>query len=195
MATFFDVALLSKFSIIFTFLLVFAIVFALLEFLKIFGANKGLHAIIAFSVAMLMIFSKSAVQIVNMTVPWFMIFLIIAVFGLVGYKLFAGPDVDLSILHQTTGLRTFVIIIVSVVFIVALGVVFGQNIGPYLEGRSNTTGTTGGEVIDGETASTATGSFTENLTATLFHPKVVGMLVILLIALFAVLFLSFKVEN
>ncbi len=195
MATFIDMTLLGNFSIIFTFLLVFAIVFALLEFLKIFGENKGIHAIIALCAAMLMLFSKSAVQVVNLTVPWFMIFLIIAVFGLVGYKLFVGPEADLSILHQTTGLRTFVIVIVSIVFIVALGIVFGQNIGPYLRERANATATADVELAEGEVASTATGSFTENLTATLFHPKIVGMLVILLIALFAILFLSFKVEN
>ncbi len=188
-----DVALLSNFSLVFTFLLVFAIIFALLEFLKIFGENKPIHAIIALSAGLLTLFSKSVVQVVNNVVPWFMVLLIIAVFGIVGYRLFAGPDVNMGeMLKESVALRTWIIVVVAVVFIIALSMVFGQNIGPYLRGQKNATT---GEVIDGEITDTATGSFAENLTATLFHPKVVGMVFILLIALFSILFLAGKQEG
>ncbi len=189
MATFFDIALLSNFSIIFTFLIVFAIVFAMLEFLKIFGDNKPIHAVIALSAAMVMIFSKGAVEVINFMVPWFMILVIVATFGIIGYKLFAGPGADLSILHQGTSLRSWVIAIVAIIFLIALAQTFGQDIGPYL-GEPNVTQK---EALDpGAVPSTATESFAENLTATLFHPRVLALVVIILIATFAIVFLAQK---
>ena len=56
MATFLDIGLAQHFSVVFTILLVFVIVFAVLEKSKILGGNKGLHSLIALSLAMLMLF-------------------------------------------------------------------------------------------------------------------------------------------
>jgi hypothetical protein len=193
MATFFDISLLGHFSIIFTFLLVFALVYAMLTYLKLFGDNKPIHAIVALSAALLMIFSQRAVMLVTTMVPWFMILLIVGIFGIIGYKLFAGPDVDLSVLHGSPGLRSWVIAAITVVFIIALSQQFGQDIGPYL-GQDNASQQEA-ELEPGETASTATGTFTENLTATLFHPKILGMIVLILVATFSVLFLAQKVQG
>jgi len=192
MATFFDVALLENFSVIFTFLLVFAIVYAILEFAKILGENKGIHAIIALSVAMIMLVSKSALEVINFTIPWFIILFIVAIFGIVGYKLFVGSDVDMGeMLKHSGALRTWIIVIVVVIFIGALAKVYGQNIGPYLGSQPDVTS---GEISEDGEPSTATGSFTENLSATLFHPKVLGMIFILLIATFTITFLAGRQE-
>jgi len=192
MATFFDISLLSHFSIIFTFLLVFALIYALMEFLKIFGENKSIHAIVALSAAMLMIFSQKAVALVTGMVPWFMISFILGIFGIIGYKLFAGPDVDLSILHAGTGLRGWIMAVVAIIFVIALSQTFGQDIGPYL-GQDNASQQEA-TLEPGETASTATGSFSENLTATIFHPKMLGLIVIILLGTFAVVFLTQKAQ-
>jgi len=192
MATFLDIVLLEEFSIVFTFLLVFAIMYAVLEFAKILGDNKGIHAVIALSVAVLMLISKSVLEVVNFTIPWFVILFIFSIFGIIAYKLFSGPDVDMSnMIKDNPVFRNIIIFAVIIIFIAGLGKVFGQNIGPYLgQQEQNTTVTENGEI-----PSTSTGSFSENLTATLFHPKILGMVLILLVGTFTIAFLAGRVQK
>lgn len=190
MATFIDLFLLERFSIIFTFLLVFAVMYAVLEFAKVLGDNKGIHAIIALAVSVLMLISKSALEVVNFTIPWFVILFIMSVFGIIGYKLFAGSDADMgAMLKDSPGFRNLVLIIVLVIFLFGIGRVFGQNVGPYLA-QENTTQSVDADGIP----STSTGDFSENLTATLFHPKVLGMILILLVATVTIALLAGKVQ-
>jgi len=187
MATFFDITLLENFSLIFTFLLVFAIIYALLEMFKLLGDNKGIHAIVAISVALIMLISKNALQVINLAIPWFVILFVIAIFALIGYKLFNPGDIS-EVLKGNRTLTIWVVVIAAVIFIGALSQVYGQTIGPYLGGENTT------ESVSDGTGSTATGEFSQNLTATFFHPKVLGLIIIMLIAVFTVFFLARGME-
>ena len=61
MATFLDIGLIENFGVIFVILLVFLILFGLLEYMKAFGeGRRGLHALIALVVALLFLVSKVA---------------------------------------------------------------------------------------------------------------------------------------
>ena len=74
MATFLDIGILENFSIVFVFLLIFTIVYAILEYSSPFGkGKKGLHGIISLAVAFLIIISKPAVLLVTYLTPWFIV--------------------------------------------------------------------------------------------------------------------------
>ena len=93
MATFLDIGLLEHFGVIFVILLVFLIVFALLEYIKPFGEEKkGLHAIIALVVALLFLVSKIATNMVKMMVPWFMVLAIFLFFTMFLIRMFAVKE-------------------------------------------------------------------------------------------------------
>ena len=72
MATIFDLALLEEFSAVFTIILVYVIIYGVLEvggFLK----NKGLNAIIALAIALLVALSSTFTTVLTQMTPWFVI--------------------------------------------------------------------------------------------------------------------------
>ena len=69
MASILDIGLLNTFSPIFTFILLFALIYAILEFAKIFGENKNIHGLIAFVVALIASLSKGVVATITLMVP------------------------------------------------------------------------------------------------------------------------------
>ena len=76
MATLLDLGLLRYFSVIFSFILVWALVFALLQKTKILGDKAGLNVLLAVAVAFLVSLSDNVVQIINFMIPWFTIAII-----------------------------------------------------------------------------------------------------------------------
>jgi hypothetical protein len=187
MATFLDVGLLSAFGTIFTFILVWIIVYGLLEYTKVFGDKKqGINGLVAFSSAMLVLASQYALKFVNFVVPWFMIlaiaiFLILFVFRVFGIKedsfVFAGKEA-----------RMWIIVLSIVILMFGFGSVFGQT-------TLNRGASTNNTIENGSTAvtnATNTGSFSANLYNTLFHPKVLGLLLIFIIGILALVFLTSK---
>lgn len=78
--------------------------------------------------------------------------------------------------------------IAIVILIASLGSVFGEKLLPITQPTDQTApGTT---TEGGTTVSSAGSSYTSNIYATLFNVKVLGMILIFLIAIFAVAFLS-----
>ena len=75
MVTFLETGLINYFAIIFPALLVFAVVFALLEKTKIVGENKGINAIIAIVLAFMVMLSANVAEIINYMAPWFVVLL------------------------------------------------------------------------------------------------------------------------
>ena len=73
MATFLDTGLLSYFSVIFPALLVFVIVYALLEKTKLLGENKAIHAIAAIAIALMLMLSRNIMNVINYMAPWFVL--------------------------------------------------------------------------------------------------------------------------
>jgi len=75
MATFLDLTVLRYFSIIFTFILAFVIVYGFLEVFKMFGSDrKGLHAWVALAMAFLVVLTSSVVNVIKFALPWIFIF-------------------------------------------------------------------------------------------------------------------------
>lgn len=183
MATIMDISLLKSFSGIFPFLFIFAIVYGLLSYKKIFGENKGLHAIIAVVLAFMTLLSSTVVETINRSAPWFVLLLIFIVFLLLGFMILGTGESDIAALVKTSEygfINWWILFLVLAIVLGSLSQVMSEKGGypPYGEG-GNETGT----------AITADGELPQQQSAfweTLFHPKVLGLIAIMLIAFFTV---------
>ena len=184
MATFLELGLLNYFSIIFPALLVFVIVFAMFEKFKLIGESKTVHAIIAIALAFIVILSKNVVSIINFISPWFVLVFIFVLLLLMVYKMMGATDEALTDFIQTDAAIKWFIFAIGIVIIVAgISHVYGQRLLPV---------TTEGTVSNVTTAelSTVTGEFGGNIAAAFFHPKVIGLIFILLVAVFTISMLT-----
>lgn len=190
-----DLGLLSFFGSLFTFILVWIIVYALLEHTKALGeGKKGLNGLIGIAVAVLVLASKYALSFINFIVPWFLIlavavFLIIFVFRIFGI----GTE---SIIAGGKSATMWVIFFSVIILLFGFGSVFGQiTLNKGDEGNQSTS--TGDDTsADGsgdlDTGPVDTEDYTKNVYNTLFHPKILGLALIFLIGVIALVFLTSK---
>ena len=194
-----DVSMLNYFSPIFIFILIFAFVYGALHKTKVLGYNKILSGIIGLIIGLVFVLISPLTKVVLLIAPWFSIFFIFLLFVIVVFKIFGATDDNITTVIKRSGLLQWTLIIICLVIAIgALAAVFGQQsleegYGPKGPGIGD-----GGEVsIDGEVisvgapgypgagASTATGNYGSNLAATLYHPKTLGVIFILIIAALA----------
>lgn len=217
MATFLDATLLSNFSIIFTFILVYVIVYGTLEFGKPFGliggnekSARGLHALIALTMSFFVSFYEPVILLIGFAVPWFFMLGLFAFLILFVLKMFTGDKVDFSraVSGRETTLWWVVVVIAIVILIFGLGQVFGQQSleaggggTPVANSNQASVSTGDGSADDfirqtgvGNSGVTgrevATADFSTNVLNTLVNPKVLGMILVLLMGVFAFLFIS-----
>jgi hypothetical protein len=187
MATPLDIGFLQHFESIFVVIFVFTAMYGVLMFKKPLGENKGVNALLAFSVAIIFVLFPDTVDIIKAAVPWWTIMIIVITFIIIGVEAF-GSKFPTGTLQSFS---TWVLIIAIVIFVFAWAGVSGQRAGPYLdENTSSITRSTDAARGDGNVAS---GSFQDNLGATLFHPKVLGVILILVVCLFTILFLTWPI--
>lgn len=181
MATFLEIGLLNYFSIIFPALLVFVIVYAVFEKFKLLGENKSIHAIIAISLAFIVILYPDIVSIINFISPWFVFMFIAVILIIMVYKIMGATDASLeNFIRTDRGVQWFIFALSAIIIIAGISHVYGQRLLPAtLEEGDNVT-------VEGEVTSGATGEFKENVAAIFFHPKVLGVLFIFLVAVFAI---------
>ncbi|MBI2147758.1 hypothetical protein HYU19_04775 [Candidatus Woesearchaeota archaeon] len=191
MATLLDAAVLENFTQIFSFLLVVVIVYGLLQMTKALGENKGIHILIAFFGGLLTLLIPDVSAIIGVMIPWLTLFFIFCFFIIVAYKIFGATDSDIAgYLKADRSLGWIIFIVCLVIIIWAFSTVYGQRLVPI---------TTGGqpEVIDGTAVPGPGGAvgggvpvagtnFQNNLAATFFHPKVLGIILIFLIGVFTI---------
>jgi hypothetical protein len=205
MATLIDSTILAHFGSIFVVFLLFAILYGIFEASKPFGPNmKGIHAIIALFIALLMLMSRAATGMVQVLVPWFIVLLIFLFFVMLLFRMFGLGDDNFKKIVQDTAVFPWIIIFSILVLFGALAAVFGQNLLSAGEGDSTPVvvespdgsgtvivveGQPGAPVYAG-TDSTATDSFGVNLMNTLRHPKVLGLIFVLLTGAFLMIFLT-----
>jgi len=192
-----NVELVGYFMPIFILILVFALVYALLQHSKVFGDNKVLHGIIAIIIAIIVMLFSSLSEFIQILAPWFAIFFIILIFIIMLYKVFGATDDQIrTVISHHSGIQWTIAIIAIVIVVGALASVFGQK--SFDVGKNGEQITENGDIItvnaDGSVTTlsgpTTTSSFGTNLSNTLYHPKVVGLAFILIIAAIAVAILS-----
>lgn len=164
MATLLDLSLLSYFKPFFTFILVWVIFYAILQKTKIFGPNQGLNALISISVAALFMFTPGVSDMINIITPWFVvlmifILLLVGIFMMVGIK--EGSIAEAF--SQDWLIWLIVIVVILFIFGFAFTKVFGSSIQKVYAGE----GEAGDAVFD--------------VGRVLFHPRVLGMLFLLVV--------------
>ncbi len=183
MVTVLDIGLLKAFDIVFAFLFVWAIVFAVLQKFKVVGEAVAINALIAVAVAFMVAVSGKAVEIINNMIPWFAVAIIFFILLLLVFMIFGLKESDLGNVVKDKGVYWTLIGVGLMIIAASIGASFGQE---FLELGSATSNAT----VSGGSGSTETGSFQQNILATLFHPKIVGMIVLFSIAIMAVALLT-----
>jgi len=173
MATPLDVGLLQKFNVIFPFLFVLVLVYAILSRTGWFKDKQAMAFLLAFILAAMTLFSSIATRTINLMAPWFVLLFLFGILILVAYMTFGIKEETIGhILTQSMYAKDFAYWILALVLIIGLGSL------SYVISTEEGWGTLGGEEPTGEEA---VGFF-----ATLTHPKVLGMTLLMLIAMFTV---------
>jgi len=188
MATFIDISIIKNFSVLFTFILVFVIIYGLLEVFKVFGEGRnGLNAMIAVVIAFLVSISTGVTTVIQTFTPWFTIIIIVIFFILFAVRMFGVSTADITkAFANNTSILTFIIIFAVVILLFSLGAGFGQQTLDQGQKNGTTTSTATGNV----TSTTNTGSFNQNLYNTIYHPKILGLVLMMLIVVVAMLLLT-----
>lgn len=183
MASLIDMGILNYFAPVFVFLLIYGIIFALLTKVKFFGDNKGTNALISFAIAFLFVLTPELLDVVKIITPWFTI-LMIFVLLLVLLFLFVGvKETDVAAAFKDKALFWVLIIVGLAIMMYALTQVYGVQINQIYAGENAT--------IDG--AEGASG-LNQEIGKLVFHPRVLGALLLLFIAAQAVRFIAGKYQ-
>jgi len=183
MASLLDTSLLNQFSSVFVVLFIFTAGYAVLSFKGPFGTSKGINALLAFTMAIITLFVPDAIEVVKASVPWYIVMMIALMFVvLVSSSIGSGIPKEVM-----TNIGGWVLIISIVILIINIGLRLGQGAGPFLGNNV----TNPDNVVAGGTGDVASGSFTQNFGATLFHPKVLALLLIMVIAAFSILWIGY----
>ncbi len=173
-----DIGLLQKFDIIFPFLFVLIIVYAVLARTEWFKDKQFMAIMIAFVLAVMTLFSSIAVKTINRMAPWFIILVIFAILLLLVYQAIGIQEA--KIVEVLTGKAygsTFAHWVIALMLIIGIGSLTSV----ISEERQFTTLAAGENVTQIAAAGEQVGFW-----ATLFHPKVLGLVLILLIAMFTI---------
>ena len=183
------VGALEDFSAIFIFILVLAVLYGLLQYTKIFGGSKPLHAVIAFVIALLFLFSQNAGEVVKIITPWFVLLFAFILFLMVGIKMFGATkevDIDfLTMINQHSNVSYWILAIALVIVVGAIATVYSQP-GEVLAERGEAGPVADASSAQGEAGSVGLGGFFGTIT----HPKVLGVIVILLIGSFTIRYMT-----
>ncbi|MAG47135.1 hypothetical protein CL617_00895 [archaeon] len=169
MATVLDLGVLEFFTPVFSLGLVIAVTYAILDKFKLLGENKVPKLFISFCVGMLFIFSADAVRFINFVSPWFVVFLVLLMFLLSAFLFMGVRDSELQKAVEDPRVYWPVLVIGIILFLVALTQIFGDKLP--------------GSDPDDESRVTV------GLNA-IVHPRVLGAIVVLLIASVAIKFIS-----
>lgn len=174
MVTFLEIGLFQYFNVIFSVLLIFAIVFAVLHKTKILGENATISAIVAVAIALMCLLSQTVLDLINFMTPWFVLVFVFVILLILVYQMLGATEKDiLGALKTEKTIQWAVFGVAIIILIAGFGHVWGETLAQQAE-ESGTEGDT----------------FERDVYSILFDPKVLGLIFILLIAIFAIAFLT-----
>lgn len=185
MATILEIGLISYFQVIFPVLIVFAIIFAVLQKTKLIGENVAINGLIAIVAGLLTLLSKTVIGMINFMTPWFVVMILFFVLLLLIFRVFGATEENIATAVKDKAVYWALIGVCIIIFLAAFGFTVGQ-------GLTEKSFEGGQEASYNVSAGTATKSFAGNLTGIFFNTQVLGLLLILAIAVFAIAFLSVK---
>jgi hypothetical protein len=202
MATLMDISLIGYFGPLFLFLLAFIIVYAFLISTKMFDklpGKNGIAAIIALTLGFFILMFKPAALLISSMVPWFAVLIILLFLIMFSVKMFdQSEDLFAKVLgakavHWTL-ITIFIIIVIS-----SLSYTFGQSLLEKQVG-DNLSNVSGDDVYEEgneptttqspSSTATASRSFGDNVLMTIINPRVLGMILLLIIGVFTIIFMA-----
>jgi hypothetical protein len=178
MATPFDISLLRNFQIIFPFIFIFTVVYAVLSYSKILGEGEGknwIYAMIAAVMAFMSLFSDTVTQTISVAAPWFILLFVFILFIIMAFMVLGVREANVLNLIKDPEYSFVGWWVAALVIIIMVG------------SLSHVISSRGGYPPYGENATVEEGETQESsFWATFFHPKILGMLAILLIAFFTI---------
>ncbi|MBI2671490.1 hypothetical protein HYX16_01010 [Candidatus Woesearchaeota archaeon] len=148
---------------IFIFIFIFVVFYALLSKIKLFGENTSLNSLIAFSLAVLFIVIPEARQFIEVATPWFIVFIVAGLmFVMIFMILGVEPEFIKEVAKENALVLSIIVGLSIFIFLFAMSQVFGPG-------------------IFDASAAEQTGIFA-SVRKILFTPKILGFLIILIIA-------------
>ncbi len=181
MATILDLGLLESFDFIFPFIIVWAVVFALLQKTKVIGDSPAINAIIGVAVGFTLIISEAFVALVNFITPWFAVVFIFFIMTIMIFRTFGLSEGDITSAAKNKIVYWLLIGVALAIVTAGFATVLGQDLLDL--------GTDSTEVVNAD-GTVASDSFDQNVFLSLFHPKMLGLIVVFAIAGFTVALLS-----
>jgi len=170
MATFLDVTGLEYFSKIFVFLFVWLVVYAVLAYTKVLGNNQAVSILIGLILALLSLFVPVVTGAIQFIAPWFVLVFVFIILSTVALKTLGATPAELASYGALKGVLVVLIVVALLVGILS-----------YV--RDQTT-------IPGENES-GTRAYSSAVSI-IFHPKILGGILVLVIAVFTVALLAGK---
>lgn len=174
MATFLEANLFGYFNSLFVFLFILVASYAILTALKVFGENAFVNAIISFILASFFASSSIASKLFAYATPWLVMLLLLCLFLVIIFKFLGAGEKDIPIYpvnnKTISALISFIIILI---FIFSAGQAIKEN-----------------KQQMKEAGITAQPTFVEKISETLRHPAILGIIMVMLIATFAVMLLA-----
>ena len=181
-----ELGVLNYFAVIFPALLVFVIVFAILEKTEFLGKSKILNSALAVAAMFMVLVSKEIIQIINFGAPWFVLVFVFLILLLLIYRFMGASEEDLTAAVKDKAVYWTILVIGLIIIISSISNIYGQRLLEQAPGE----GVEGAEGID-VTAEEREGiSYRSEIYETLFDPKILGMVLIFLIATFTVALLT-----
>jgi len=175
MATPLDFGLFKQFEIIFPFIFIVTILFVVFsKWTPLLKESKTLAGVCAFSVAVMTMFSPIAVRSISLAAPWFVLFVLFSTFVLIGFYSLGIKESSVVGVIASDRYSYIVILIVTLFLIIAIGSV------------SKAVSEQGG--IGPEAGSTQESEFYR----TIFHPQILGVIFIMLVAFFTIMVVAKK---
>ena len=148
---------------IFAFLLVFLIIYALLSKTKILGENTSLNVFLAFVVAIIFITVPAAKELTLAVTPWIVVFIVSLVFVLLILAFTRGGIEDIA---RNPAISLVIIVVIILIFLISGINVLGPILQPFMPWGSETN----------------LPASTLQFRHVLFHPAVLGAIILFLIA-------------
>lgn len=165
MATFLDVTALENFSVIFVFVFVWLVVYAVLLYTRALGNNQFINILIGLMIAFFVIISETATLIIKEIAPFFAVALVfVAILSIAGGMLKTSSNID-----SFSSLKWIVLVIFVIALIVGAASILRDKIDVPERGEDF------GKV-----------------STIIFHPNFLGMILIFLIAIFTIGLLATK---
>ena len=164
MATFLDVTALESFSVIFVFVFVWLVVYAILIYTKALGANQFINILIGLLIAFFVIISPLATLVVRQIAPIFAVVLVFIAIISIASGMFGDVQVE-----SLNSLKWVVLVILIIALVVGSLSIIRANIDVPERGEDF-----------------------GKISTVIFHPNFLGMVLIFIIAIFTVGLLASK---